>query len=145
MIDLDPALQQWLGATPWESPLPGWTRTGAAARLKALATAHNLTLTAYEPPEEEWVCVRAHDATAIASTLFPLAFVTVGLDEVVCRWLPGLTVLPLASMVAADYRASPELLRATLLRFGWTNDFSSEGFCVSDLVVESVEGALTAW
>ena len=139
MMDLDPVLRPWHGTSPWNSPLPGWSRAGAETMFESLGRTFGLTLTAYEPPEEEWICVRGTDATAVSSALFPLAFVTAGLDDVVRRRLPQLTLVPLASTVAADYRASPCLLRSTLLRFGWTKDFSPSCFCVSDLLVESIQ------
>lgn len=37
-----------------------------------------------------------------------------------------------------ELRASPDVLRATLLRFGWADDFDTNAFCASDLFVESV-------
>jgi hypothetical protein len=138
MMDLDPVLGRWQGTAPWDTPLPGWSRSGAEVLFETLARAFGLSLTAYEPPEEEWICARGTDATAVTSALFPLAFVTAGLREVVRRRLPQVTVVPLASTVAADYRASPCVLRSTLLRYGWTNDFSPSCFCVSDLLVESI-------
>jgi hypothetical protein len=139
MMDLDPVLLRWQGTTPWNSPLPDWSRSGAEITFESLGRAFGLTLTAYEPPDEEWLCVRGEGATAVTSALFPLAFVTAGLTEVIRRRLPQLTVVPLASTVAADYRASPCVLRSTLLRYGWTNDFSPSCFCVSDLLVESIQ------
>jgi hypothetical protein len=138
MMDLDPVLSRWQGTAPWNDPLPEWTRRGAESTLTHLGRAHNLTLTAYEPPEEEWICVGGSDATAVTSALFPLAFVTAGLRDALLVSVPQLTVVPLASTVATDYRASPSVLRATLLRFGWTKDFSPACFCVSDLLVESI-------
>ena len=138
MMDLDPVLRCWLGASPWSTPLPQWCRSGAEATLEQLGRTYNLTLTAYEPPDEEWICARGPDVTAVASALFPLAFVTAGLHDVVRGLLPQLTVVPLTSTVAADYRASPQVLRSTLLRYGWTRDFSPSQFCVSDLLVESL-------
>jgi hypothetical protein len=138
MMDLDPVLRCWQGTTPWATPLPQWCRPRAETVLEQLGHAHNLTLTAYEPPDEEWICACGPDVTAVASALFPLAFVTAGLRDVVSGLLPQLTVVPLSSTVAADYRASPHILRSTLLRSGWTRDFSPARFCVSDLLVESL-------
>lgn len=96
-------------------------------------------MTAYEPPDEEWVCVRNSDVTAVVSTLFPLAFVSPGMRDAVHYRLPQLAVVPLESTVSADYRASPPLLAGTLLRFGWTRDFSPSCFSVSDLLIESMQ------
>jgi hypothetical protein len=138
MMDLDPVLRAWQDATPWTTPLPDWHRDRAETTLEQLGHAHNLTLTAYEPPDEEWICARGPDVTAVASALFPLAFVTPGLHDVVRCLLPQVTVVPLASTIAADYRASPHILRSTLLRYGWTRDFSPSCFCLSDLLVESL-------
>ena len=138
-MDLDPVLCRWLGTAPWDTPLPEWDRSGAETTLETLRQAHNLTLTAYEPPDEEWICARGAEATAVTSALFPLAFVTPGLHQAVRTRLPQVTVVPLASTVSADYRATPAVLRATLLRYGWTNDFTPSSFCVSDLLVESLQ------
>ena len=139
MIDLDPVLRRWRGTTPWQTPLPNWGRERAGSAFRSLVREYGLSLTTYEPPDEEWIVVRNGEATAIASALFPLAFVTDGLTAVVRTALPHLTLVALASTVAVDYRASADVLRDTLLRDGWTNDFSPEGFCVSDLLVESVQ------
>lgn len=52
---------------------------------------------------------------------------------------PGLVVVEVTDFSAAELRASPEVLRATLLRFGWSDDdFDTNAFCASDLFVESV-------
>lgn len=139
MMDLDPVLCRWLGTAPWDTPLPDWSRSSAGSTFENLGRSHDLTLTAYEPPDEEWICVQGAAAAAVTSALFPLAFVTPGLCDVIRRRAPQITTVPLASTVAADYRASPEMLRATLLRYGWTNDFSPSSFCVSDLLVESLQ------
>ncbi|GAA5031052.1 hypothetical protein GCM10023317_81420 [Actinopolymorpha pittospori] len=141
MIDLDPVLSRWLGTTPWDTPLPGWDRSCVGSALQSLVCSHRLSLTAYEPPDEEWIVVRNGEAAAITSALFPLSFVTPGLVWALRELLPQLILVPLASTVAVDYRATAEVLRHTLLRFGWTNDFSPAGFCVSDLLVESVQPA----
>ena len=138
MMDLDPVLSCWRGTTPWDHPLPGWARSCVGTTLTELGCAHGLTLTAYEPPEEEWICVQGPGAAAVTSALFPLAFVTSGLRDLLCRRLPQITLIPLASTVAFDYCASPRILRETLLRSGWSKDFSPSRFCVADLLIESV-------
>jgi len=51
---------------------------------------------------------------------------------------PGATRVEIDDFRTEQLRASPELLKATLLRHGWDPYFNPDDFCTSDLFVVSV-------
>ncbi len=138
MINLDQALSHWVHAKPWDKPLPNWDPPSAHSVGDYVARAHGLNVD-WEPPDEEWVRVWGPtNAAAMISTLFPLAFTTRQLRETLASASDQLVLIEVTDFGAEELQASPDLLRSTLLRYGWDSDFDTNRFCASDLFVVSV-------
>jgi len=134
MIDLDPYLSRWACPTA----ATAWTEKAATETASAIATATGLG-TEWEPGDEGWIgLTSAHTSHGIISTLFPLALLESSIGHVARTLRHDLTVVEVTETVTDQLRAGPELLRATLLRYGWETDFNPDGFCVHDLFVESI-------
>jgi hypothetical protein len=131
VTDLDPILRQW-GA-----PDPTWA-AAAESVVRAVAAERGLRVE-YEPPDEEWLRLIDEDRWyAMVSARYPLAVATAAIADDLRR-RPGLAVVEVSDQLADELSASPELLRATLLRYGWDEgEFDPARFNANDLFVESV-------
>jgi hypothetical protein len=137
VTDLDAILQPLAGQRPWEQPDTGWA-TEAESITQAVATARGLRVE-WEPPDEEWLrLLDDHHWYGMVSTLFPLAVATRAIATDLRGRRPDLTVVEVSDPLTDELSASPDLLQATLLRYGWDDDFNPAAFCANDLFVESV-------
>lgn len=123
MIDLDPILTRLHRASPpWDDE-------------DALRVANDLSTEIYsfDPPDEEWVRFNG----GMISTRYPLAFATAERTQPLQD--DGVVVIPMTDFDTDEYRASREILEATLLPHGINDaDFNTEAFSAGDLFVESV-------
>ncbi|HEX3813396.1 MAG TPA: hypothetical protein VHX59_11190 [Mycobacteriales bacterium] len=134
MIDLDDVLSRWLPPRP----VADWTADRAVAAAEAAAAANRLSVR-YEPGDEEWVLLSDLSGHAgMISVLLPFALTAERLAAPLRRAAPALTVVAINGFWTADLRVSANVLRASLLRHGWAEDFDTEAFCANDLYVESV-------
>ncbi|MFB9903669.1 hypothetical protein [Allokutzneria oryzae] len=138
MIDLDESLSPWREARPWVSPFPEWGEAAAYGAATAVARRGGLTLK-WEPGDEEWILLAGEKAyEGMCSLFFPLFLAVPDLVPVIATAAPLTAVVPITDFGTEDLRCSPDLLRATLLRYGWNDDFDPEAFCAHDLFVESI-------
>ncbi|WP_086819420.1 hypothetical protein [Allokutzneria sp. NRRL B-24872] len=139
MIDLDPSLSQWRDARPWERPIYGWGEASAYAASTAVAQRWNL-INQWEPGDEEWIMLSdGNDYRSMCSLFFPLFLAVPTVAASISSLVADpVVVVPITGFEVEDLRCSPDLLRATVLRYGWNHDFDPEAFCASDLFVESV-------
>ncbi len=138
MIDLDHLLERWVGEEPWQRRRPDWSDNDAQELGQQLARDHGLTVD-WERGDEEWIRLSDGDAVqAMVSTLLPLALATGALRPTMQRLRPDLVVGEISDFDAEELRATPDVLRSTLLRHGWDDDFDPERFSARDLFVESV-------
>ncbi len=138
MIDLDPTLGPWRDAKPWETPMPGWGEAIAESIARFVARRHDLSVD-WDPPDEEWVRILGSNETcAMVSTLFPLAITVEWLRDALAAVAANAVIIEVSDFHTEQLQASTDLLKATLLRYGWDPTFNTSAFCASDLFVESV-------
>jgi hypothetical protein len=137
MIDLDPALARWAGEHSEDGHVPGWDENAARDLASRLAAKHGLRVS-WEPGDEQWMRLLNAECQGMVSTRFPLALVTRLLSIDVPGPAADLVVVEINGFEIEDLRATPDLLRATVLPDGWADDFNPEAFCANDLFVESV-------
>ncbi|MEV0269754.1 hypothetical protein AB0H43_13320 [Hamadaea sp. NPDC050747] len=134
MINLDHAL------APYQDPAAyaGWSgdRAKKAADTAAAEAGYAVT---WEPGDEEWVLLADDTAyQAMVSIRYPLALAT----PTAAVYLRGseatLTLVEITDFLTEDLEATPELLKMTVLPYGWADDFNPGAFCANDLFVESV-------
>lgn len=134
MIDLDPYLARWTQST--HRPL--WTAETAVGAGAVIAAATALTAD-WEPPDEEWIGLEdGSTCHGMISTRVPLALLIPPTSETARALCENLAVVEIFDTTTDDVRAHPDLLRATVLPYGWDDDFNPAGFCVQDLFVESI-------
>lgn len=92
----------------------------------------------YEPPDEEWIRFTGEADIGMLSVRVPLALVTEGLAHLVHEVATDVFVVKISGFIDENLRGSPELIKATVLPFGWNDDFDTEAFSANDLFVESV-------
>lgn len=127
MIDLDPILR------PWVDDPPSWSEERAVQAVRTVAQRYGLPVAEFEPPDEEWIRFGDSARHGMVSTRYPLAFANDGVD-----FPQGVTVVRYAHPDDEDIRASRDVLEATLLPNGISEDFDTDGFSAGDLFVESV-------
>ncbi|MGH3655856.1 MAG: hypothetical protein ACRDUA_04280, partial [Micromonosporaceae bacterium] len=112
MIDLDPLLR------PWIDEPPAWGEKQAMRVAREIAERLDMRIAPFDPPDEEWIIIGNDAGWAYISSRYPMAFAPDGValpeDVVVAR---------IANTDTEQVRASPDVLRATLLRHGWAEDF----------------------
>ena len=134
MIDLDEYLVRWAQPTRQSD----WTAETASDAAVVIAAAVGLTLE-WEPPDEEWITLLDADTShGMISTRIPLALLVSPTSKTARALYRNLETVDIFDTITDDLRAHSDLLRATILPFGWDEDFDPTGFCVQDLFVESV-------
>jgi hypothetical protein len=138
MVDLDPLLRPWVGKDSAAAASMGWDEDQAAALARRIASASGLDIQ-WEPGDEEWILfLRDGRHEGMLSVRYPVA---VGVPSLVAALTSSdsrLSVAEIDDFLSEELRASPELLRATVLDQGWDPDFDTERFSANDLFVESV-------
>lgn len=127
VIDLDPILR------PWVDEPPPWDEDQTVHAVQAAADKHGLPVAEFEPPDEEWIRFGDANRHGMMSVRYPLAFANDGI-----AFPKGITVVRYTHSDDENIRASRELLQATLLPHGISDDFDTEAFSAGDLFVESV-------
>lgn len=134
MINLDTAL------APFQDPAAyaGWSGEQAKKAADAAAAEAGYTV-AWEPGDEEWILL-ADDAgyQAMVSVRYPLALATPTAAVYLRGGETSLTIVEITEFLEEDLEATPELLKMTVLPYGWADDFDPGAFCANDLFVESV-------
>ena len=135
MADLDPLLRPLIDPQP---VLNDWSEEQALDVARRVAVECGLSTT-WEPPDEEWILFVGADAChGMLSVRFPIALGTAPVTAALGVADRRVAVLQIDDFMAEDLRASPELLEATVLEYGWDDTFDTEAFSAWDLFVGSV-------
>ena len=133
MIDMDASLRQ--AGRMVES---GWSEDRAVDLAQRLAEGLRLWIQ-FEPGDEEWVILEGDGPyVGMISIRFPLAVVLPTVAETLGAIAPEVVLVRIEDFLAAELRGSSELLRTTVLPYGWDVDFETEAFSANDLFVASV-------
>jgi hypothetical protein len=125
---------------PFQDPAAatGWTPERAKTTAESAAAPAGLAVN-WEPGDEEWLLLADDQAyQAMVSIRFPLALAIPAAAELLRAVDPQLRIVQISDFLAEDLEATPELLKMTVLPYGWADDFDPAAFCANDLFVESV-------
>ena len=135
MTDLDALLRPWAHLEP---AVIDWPEEQALDIALRVAEECGLG-TAWEPGDEEWILfVGVHAYHGMLSVRFPIALGSGPVTAALGAADPRVAAVQIEDFMAEDLRASPELLKATVLNGGWDDTFDTEAFSANDLFVVSV-------
>lgn len=135
MTDLDAVLRRWADPEP---VVNDWSTEQALDVAGRVAAECGLGV-AFEPPDEEWALfVGAGAVHGMLSVRYPIALGTAPVVAALDAADRRVAVVRIKDFMAEDLRASPELLKATVLEYGWDDSFDTEAFSANDLFVESI-------
>jgi hypothetical protein len=135
MTDLDALLRRWADPEP---VVNDWSAEQALDVARRVAAECGLRVS-WEPPDEEWILfVGAGASHGMLSVRYPIALGTAPVTAALGVADRRVAVVRIEDFMAEDLRASPELLKATVLDYGWDDSFDTEAFSANDLFVESV-------
>lgn len=130
--DLDPSIIR-----ARESEPAGWNDERALRAVELMVDQLGVNVD-YEPPAEQWVRFGHIElGGGMISVRLPLAIVWPADARLLSEIGNNIVVVRVSAFDTEELRASPDLLRSTLLPH-WCADLDTEAFSANDLFVESI-------